>query len=95
MLDVSHAGLTPGTLAPLFEILAAYHLAHPGVAITVVEDRSERLIDRVRSFTADLALIGVAGGPPDDLQLFPIASECLVAATPPQHPLAVRRHTTL
>ncbi len=94
MQDVSHAGLTPGTHAPLFDILAAYHLAHPGVAITVVEDRSERLIDPVRSGTADLALIGVAGGPPDDLQS-PIASECLVAATPPHHPLAVRRHTTL
>lgn len=95
MLDVSRAGLTPGTLAPLFEILAAYHLAHPGVAITVVEDRSERLIDRVRLGTADLALIGLAGGPPDDLQSLPIASGCLVVATPPHHLLAVRHHTTL
>ncbi|MHB1886225.1 MAG: LysR family transcriptional regulator [Acidimicrobiales bacterium] len=87
--------VTACTVTPLFDILAAYHLAHPGVAITVVEDHSDRLIERVRSGTADLALIGVAGGPPDDLQSLPIARVGLAAAASPDHPLAVRRHTTL
>ena len=87
--------VTACTVTPLFDILAAYHLAHPGVAITVVEDHSDRLIERVRSGTADLALIGVAGGPPDDLESLLIVSEGLVAAASPDHPLAARPHTTL
>jgi len=87
--------VTACTMTPLFDILAAYHLAHPGIAITLVEDHSDRLIERVRAGTADLALIGAAGSPPEDLQSLPITSERLVAAVPPGHPLAVRPHTTL
>ncbi|MHB8246978.1 MAG: LysR family transcriptional regulator [Acidimicrobiales bacterium] len=87
--------VTACTVTPLFDILAAYHLAHPGVAITLVEDHSDRLIERVRAGTTDLALIGVAGAPPDDLASLPIASEQLVAAAPPSHPLAARPSTTL
>ncbi|MHB8497832.1 MAG: LysR family transcriptional regulator [Acidimicrobiales bacterium] len=87
--------VTACTVTALFDILAAYHLAHPGVAISVVEDHSDRLIDRVRSGTADVALIGAAGRPPDDLQSLPITSERLVAAVPTGHPLAAHPRTTL
>ncbi|MHB8294328.1 MAG: LysR family transcriptional regulator [Acidimicrobiales bacterium] len=87
--------VTACTVTPLFDILAAYHLAHPGIAITLVEDHSDRLIERVRAGTTDLALIGAAGSPPEDLQSLPITSERLVAAVPLRHPLAVRPHTTL
>lgn len=52
----------------------------------MVGHHSDRLIDRVGLGTADLALIGVARGPSDDLQPFPIASERLVAATPAASP---------
>lgn len=87
--------VTACTVTPLFDVLAAYHLAHPGVAISLVEDNSDRLIERVRSGTADVALIGAAGGPPDDLESLLIVREGLAAVVLPDHPLAARRHTTL
>ncbi|MHB1534328.1 MAG: LysR family transcriptional regulator [Acidimicrobiales bacterium] len=87
--------VTACAVTPLFDILAEFHLAHPGVAITVVEDHSDRLVERVRSGEADLALIGAAGGPPGDLESLPITSERLLAAAVPDHPLAVSARTTL
>ena len=87
--------VTACTVTPLFDILAEFHLAHPGIAITVVEDHSDRLVERVRSGEADLALIGVAGDPPGDLESLPITSERLAAAAVPDHPLAARARTTL
>jgi DNA-binding transcriptional LysR family regulator len=87
--------VTACTVTPLFDILAEFHLAHPGIAITVVEDHSDRLVERVRSGEADLALVGVADGPPGDLESLPITSERLVAAAVPDHPLAAQARTTL
>lgn len=87
--------VTACTVTPLFDVLAAYHLSHPGVAISVVEDSSDRLIERIRSGTADLALVGSVGAAPADLESLLLVSESLVAAAPPDHPLAAERHTTL
>jgi DNA-binding transcriptional LysR family regulator len=83
------------TVTGLFDALGAFRLAHPGVEITLVEDNSDRLIERVRGGAADLALIGTAGDPPDGLDALPIVSERLVAAVPAGHPLAKRQRVTL
>jgi DNA-binding transcriptional LysR family regulator len=87
--------VTACTVAPLFEALAAFHLAHHGVTVTLIEDTSSRLVERVRAGQADLALIGASGAPPSGLDALPIVSERLVAAVPPGHPLAGRPQTTL
>jgi DNA-binding transcriptional LysR family regulator len=87
--------VTACTVTPLFDALAAFHLAHPGVEITLIEDRSDRLTERVRTGAADLALIGASGTPPPGLDALPIVSERLVAAIPPGHPLARRSRATL
>jgi DNA-binding transcriptional LysR family regulator len=87
--------VTACTVTPLFEALAAFHLAHPGVEITLIEDNSDRLVERVRSGAADLALIGASGIAPLGLDALPIVSEPLVAAVPPGHPLAGRARATL
>jgi len=87
--------VTACTVTPLFDALAAFHLAHPGVEITLIEDNSDRLIERVRTGAADLALIGASGTPPEGLDALPIVSERLVAAVPPGHPLAGRPRATL
>jgi DNA-binding transcriptional LysR family regulator len=87
--------VTACTVTPLFDALAAFHRAHPGVEITLIEDNSDRLIERVRAGAADLALIGASGTPPPGLSALPIISERLVAALPPGHPLAARARTTL
>jgi len=87
--------VTACTVTPLFDALAAFHLAHPGVEITLIEDHSDRLIERVRTGAADLALIGAAGTPPPGVDALPIVSEPLVAAVPPGHPLAGQPRATL
>jgi DNA-binding transcriptional LysR family regulator len=87
--------VTACTVTPLFNALAAFHRAHPGVEITLIEDNSGRLTERVRAGEADLALIGASGAPPPGLSALPIISERLVAALPPGHPLAGQRRVTL
>jgi DNA-binding transcriptional LysR family regulator len=87
--------VTACTVTPLFDALAAFHLAHPGVEIALVEGNSDWLIGRVQSGAADLALIGAAGHPPQGLEALTVISEGLVAAVPPGHPLAGRAAVTL
>ncbi|WP_026911677.1 LysR family transcriptional regulator [Patulibacter minatonensis] len=82
-------GMVTGcTITPLFDALAGLSADHPGVGIELVEDTSDVLVDRVRSGTLDLALVGVPGDAPADLESRTIVREGLVAAVPPGHPLA-------
>ncbi|MCK2219084.1 LysR substrate-binding domain-containing protein [Actinomadura sp. ATCC 31491] len=84
-------GMVAGcTLTPLFEALAAFHAAHPGVAVELLEDGSDRLLDRVRDGSLDLALAGTATAAPEGLEAMTVVSEPIVAAVPPGHPLAAR-----
>jgi DNA-binding transcriptional LysR family regulator len=76
------------TVTPLFDALAVFHLAHPGVEVALVEDSSERLAEAVRDGGVDLALIGCAGGTPGGLDAFTVTSEQLAAVVPHGHPLA-------
>jgi len=87
--------VTACTVTALFDALAAFHLAHPGIDITLVEGGSDSLIDSVRTGATDLALIGAAGAPPAGLDSLTIVSERLIAAVPLGHPLAGRDRVTL
>ncbi len=87
--------VTACTVTPLFDALAAFHLAHPGVEITLEEGNSDWLTGRVRTGAADLALIGAAGVPPGGLEALTIVSDRLAAAVPAGHPLAGRDSVTL
>jgi DNA-binding transcriptional LysR family regulator len=87
--------VTACTITALFDALDAFHRAHPGVAITLLEDSSAALAEHARSGAIDVALIGVAGGPPPDLACLPIVSERLVAAVPPDHQFSERTRLTL
>lgn len=87
--------VTACTVTPLFEALSAFHLAHPGVEISLVEGDSAKLVECVRGGTVDLALIGAAGRPPEDLDGRQLLSEAIVAAVPPGHPLAAQDGVTL
>jgi DNA-binding transcriptional LysR family regulator len=87
--------ITGCTVSGLFDTLASFHRAHPGVEIVLVEDSSDPLTERVRSGGVDLALVGTAGEPPPGLGALPITSERLVAAVPFDHPLATASRTTL
>ncbi|NNN36284.1 LysR family transcriptional regulator [Streptomyces sp. S3(2020)] len=83
------------TLTPLFDALAAFHRAHPGVEISLLEDSSDRLVEGVRTGAVDLALIGAAATTPEGLDALTIISERLVVAVPTGHPLAKRQRVTL
>ncbi|MFF8597254.1 LysR family transcriptional regulator [Streptomyces sp. NPDC015220] len=98
--DLIRGRLTVGmvvgcTLTPLFDALAAFHHAHPGVEISLLEDSSDRLVEGVRAGTVDVALIGAAATTPDGLEALTILSERLVVAVPAAHPLARQRQVTL
>ncbi|MBA9001916.1 LysR family transcriptional regulator [Thermomonospora cellulosilytica] len=83
------------TVTPLFDALAAFHRAHPGVELALLEDDSDRLVEGVRDGALDLALVGTAAAAHDGLETLPIISERLVAAVPSGHPLAERRRVAL
>jgi DNA-binding transcriptional LysR family regulator len=68
---------------PLFAALAAFHREHPAIELDLVEDNSDRLVAGVRVSAVDVALVGVAGGPPENLASEVIVSEGLVALAPP------------
>ncbi len=88
-------GMVSGcTMTPLFDALAAFRNAHPGVELTLIEDDSSRLIRRVREGEIAAALVGSAGLPPG-LEALSIVSEGLIAVVAPEHPLAASAHTTL
>jgi DNA-binding transcriptional LysR family regulator len=89
-------GMVTGcTVTPLFDALATFHRAHPGVEISLLEDSSDQLVDAVHAGTIDLALVGTATTTPDGLDALTIISERLVAAVPPGHPLTKQRQVTL
>ncbi|WP_307660611.1 LysR family transcriptional regulator [Streptomyces sp. V1I1] len=75
------------TVTPLFDALAAFHNEHPGVEISLLEDRSDRLFDAVRAGSVDLALAGTTGPTAQDLRTLTVVSERLIVAVPPGHPL--------
>jgi DNA-binding transcriptional LysR family regulator len=83
------------TLTPLFDALAAFHRAHPGVEIALWEEGSDRLLEGVRTGALDLALVGSAGVPPRDLETLTVIREPLVAAVPAGHPLTTSHRLTL
>ena len=80
--------VTACTVTPLFDALAAFHLAHPGVEVTLSEDTSDRMIEEVRAGVIDVALVGCAAAPPSDLESLSIVSEGLVGLVPRDHALA-------
>lgn len=83
------------TLTPLFDALADFHRAHPGVEISLLEGNSDRLVDAVRSGAVDLALVGTAGTAPDELEGLEIVSEGLCALVPHGHAFEGRSGVSL
>ena len=82
-------GMVSGCALPvLAELLAGFHDRHPGVAIALVEDNSDRLVERLRDGRLDLALIGSAEPTPADIDSVVLVDEDLVAVVAPGHPLA-------
>ncbi|MFH8925757.1 LysR family transcriptional regulator [Streptomyces pristinaespiralis] len=89
-------GMVAGcTVTPFFDGLAAFHRAHPGVELRLLEDNSDRLIEAVRTGGVDLALVGTAALELEGLDTWTVISERLVVAVPHGHALARCRRVTL
>ncbi len=80
---------------PLFAALAAFRKDHPAIDLDLSEDNSDQLIAGVRVNTVDIALVGVAGHPPEHLNSHVIVSEGLVALAPPDSEAADLDRITL
>jgi len=76
-------------------LLAGFHRAHPGVEVTLTEDRRDRLAEAVRAGRLDLALCGHPGAAGPGVAVRVVADEPLVAAVAPDDPLAGRESVTL
>lgn len=94
-------GLLRGTLkvgvvrAPvdrrIFGVLGDFHRAHPAVEIILTEHHNERLHEALARGDADAAFIGITGEPlPPHVRARVIATEPLVLAVRPDHPLSLR-----
>ena len=80
---------------PLFAALAGFHREHPAIELELAEDNSDMLVGGVRVGLIDIALVGLAGEPPEHLASHVIASEGLVALAPPGSTLAESRQVSL
>lgn len=73
-------------------VFAAFHEAHPGIAVTLREATVDELVALLRGAELDLAFLALdEGGVPDDLAVLAAHEEELVLVTPPDHRLARRR----
>ena len=77
------------------DALARFHREHPGVEISLGEDNSDRLLKGVQSGRLDLAFVGIAGEPPDGIEVQDVIDDRLFAAVHPADALAGRDGLTL
>jgi len=87
---VLRIGTTPQTLESFVaRVLNQYRQKYPNIAVTLIEDGSANLINKIEAGDVDLAFVAL---PKNSLfakrELFPFGA---LAVLPPSHPLAMRR----
>ena len=90
-------GVIP-TIAPYFlpPILAAFSRKFPEVRVTVAEEITPLLLERLRAGTMDVAIVALPlQARSHDFQTFPLTVEKLYAVLPKHHALAKRRAVSL
>lgn len=76
-------------------LLAGFHQDHPGVEITLTEDRTDHLIEALRTGRLDLAIVALPGATPPGLATETIVDEPFVAVVAPDDPMADRTEADL
>ncbi len=90
-------GVIP-TIAPYFlpPVLTSFSRKYPQARVTIVEEITPLLLEKLRAGTMDVAIVAlplqVRG---HEFESFPLAAEKLYAALPKQHALARRRAVSL
>lgn len=90
-------GVIP-TIAPYFlpPILTTFSRRYPETHVTVTEEITPSLLERLRAGTMDLAIAALPlQARRDEFQSIPLMVEKLYAVLPKQHPLAKRRQISL
>ena len=87
------AGLTSTAKYFAPQAIGAFSQLHPGVEINLVVGNRERLVDWLRDYDVDVA---VMGRPPGDfpVEAVPFGEHPFVIIASPNHPLAARRKLT-
>jgi DNA-binding transcriptional LysR family regulator len=68
--------------------LRAFRMRYPAVDLSLEEDSTTGLLDRLQGEALDVALIRPGATDPEGLRIFPIDQEPMVAVLPIGHPLA-------
>ena len=74
----------------LVAVLGRFHAAHPGVELRLRQAGTGSLLEEVAAGALDLALVAPVGRPPRGLVVRRLASDPLLVACAPAHPLASR-----
>jgi DNA-binding transcriptional LysR family regulator len=93
--QVAIGTVTSWRVVDLPTILEAFHHDHPAVEISLTEDTSDRLVERLRDGRLDFAVVGMAGTDPAGVELQVVLDEPFVAAVGPGDPLAGQDTVTL
>lgn len=72
-------------------LLAEFHVAHPGVDISLGSDDSEALIDGIRMGRLDAAIVSISDHVPDGLAALVVTDQRIVAAVGQADPWVRRR----
>ncbi|WP_163511666.1 LysR family transcriptional regulator [Fodinicola acaciae] len=92
-------GAFPTAVAALVpRAMAAFREAHPGVALSLVEGITPRLLDRLAAGDADLAVVSAVPDQPldaDRFDLHHLLDERMLVAVPRDHRLAARKTVRL
>jgi DNA-binding transcriptional LysR family regulator len=79
----------------LVAILGRFHREHPAVELRLRQAGTGTLLAEVHAGTLDLALVAPVGRPPTGLSMRQLASDPLLVACAPNHPLADRGQVDL
>lgn len=88
-------GTVPHSLPLLAEALAVFRKAHPAVAVTLTEARSDQLATAVLERQLHMAVMGWVAPPPPQLREQIVAKENIVALVHRDDPLAARDSVAL
>lgn len=79
--------ITGCSIPPFLDAVADLGRTHPGIELSLHEDHSDALQDRVLAGSLDLALIGYAGEAAPGLEADVVIDEPIAAVVPAGHPL--------
>ncbi len=90
-----HLGAIP-TIAPFIlpRIVSELTASHPDLKLYLTEDRTSRLIDKLRARTLDAAFLALPWEAPGITSL-PLFEDELLLAAPPAHPLAAKNNLSV